>query len=492
MSTNNGRPSPWDGKSNGKSDENPPEERQAVMVQAQARASLASDASAVGSARSADGVRTVPGANGAAPAAAADVWTELGPLPAQATGSAAIDQSLASAWEALQSNKLRSFLTMLGIIIGVGAVIIVVALGVGASAAVEQRLARLGTNLLTISPGSGNFGGVRSGAGSLPTLNEQDAIAIQQQIPGVASVSPNLDRGNVQVVANNQNWATQIQANYPSVFQMQDWQVASGAAYDDSDQTSNALVADIGQTVATNLFGTANPVGQKIMISNVPFTVKGVLLSKGSNGFRDQDDIILIPYGTAQIRLFHLSYVNDVYVQVAQGQNSSAILDQITALLRTRHHIQTGRPDDFRAFNNQQVVQTAEQTSSTMTFLLAGVAAVSLVVGGIGIMNIMMVSVTERTREIGIRLALGATEGNILQQFLVEAVLLSVVGGVVGIILGIGGSIGLSQLAGWTTLVTPSAVAISFGFAAAVGVFFGYYPARKASQLDPIAALRYE
>ena len=424
---------------------------------------------------------------------AADVWAALGPLPAEGTGSMALRQSIASAQEALRSNKLRSFLTMLGIIIGVGAVIIVVALGAGASAAVEQRLARLGTNLLTVMPGfGGGPGTVRTGAGSLPTLNEQDAVAILQQIDGIESVSPGLSVRSVQATVQNQNWNTEVQGNYPTIFQMQNYKVASGAAYDETDEDSAALVAVIGQTVATNLFSGADPVGQTMMIRNVPFIVKGVLESKGSDGFRDQDDFILIPFSTAQLRLAHVTYVNDIFVQVKSGSNATLIVEQITTLLRTRHNIQTGKTDDFRVFNNQQMIQTAEQTSNTMTYLLAGVAAVSLIVGGIGIMNIMMVSVTERTREIGIRLAIGATAGNILSQFLVEAMLLSVVGGLLGITVGVVGAIGLSALAGWTTKVTLTAVLLSFGFAAAVGIFFGYYPARKASQLDPIKALRYE
>ena len=416
----------------------------------------------------------------------------LGPLPEEATGSMAIGQSIGSALEALQTNKLRSFLTMLGIIIGVGAVIVMVALGAGARASVEQRLARLGTNLLTIFPGSGFEGGVRAGTGSLPSLNELDLLAIQRQIAGISAVSPNLEAGNVQVVAGNQNWSTRVQANYPSIFHMQDWQIAEGAAYNEQDEASAALVCDIGQTVASNLFGSADPVGQHILIRNVPFTVKGVLVSKGSNGFRDQDDIILMPYSTAQIRLFHQSYVSAIYVQVAQGRDMNSVLQEITSLLRTRHHIRAGQPDDFRVFNNQQIVQTAQQTSNTLTYLLAGVAAVSLIVGGIGIMNIMLVSVTERTREIGIRMAVGARKSNILSQFLVEAVILSVAGGILGIIIGIGGSMALSALAGWSTVVTFEAIVLSFGFAALVGVFFGFYPARTASRLDPIEALRYE
>jgi putative ABC transport system permease protein len=416
----------------------------------------------------------------------------LGPLPMEVSGSMALGQSVSSALEAIAANKLRSVLTMLGIIIGVGAVIVMIGLGAGARASVQQRLQRLGTNLITITPGSGFGGGVRVGAGSLPTLNDADVQAIQKQIAGLETATPNLDSGNIQVVANGQNWNTSIQANYPAIFAIQDWQVANGAAFDDSDEASQALVADIGATVAKNLYGEADPVGQRIMIRNVPFTVKGVLAAKGSNGFRDQDDIILLPYSTAQIRLFQRTFVNDIYVQVASTQDVSNVQAEVTALLHTRHHIQPGKPDDFRVQNNNQIIQTVQQTSDTLTLLLAGVAAVSLIVGGIGIMNIMLVSVTERTREIGIRLAVGARAANILSQFLIEAVLLSAVGGLLGVIIGIGSSLGLAQFAGWSTLVTPEAVALSFGFAALVGVFFGFYPARKASQLDPIEALRYE
>jgi putative ABC transport system permease protein len=305
-------------------------------------------------------------------------------------------------------------------------------------------------------------------------------------------VSPSIDSNGIQVVANNQNWSTSVQASYPSIFAMQSWTLASGSAFTEADQTNSALVADIGQTVATNLFGTTNPVGQKIMIRNVPFVVKGVLASKGSSGLRDQDDIILVPFSTAQLRLFHQTNVNDIYVQFAAGQDSTALTAQITSLLKTLHHIGVGKTNDFRVFNNAQLVATATQTDATLTYLLAGVAAVSLVVGGIGIMNIMLVSVTERTREIGIRMAIGARTGNILSQFLIEATLLSAAGGLVGIGLGVGGSYALGKLASWTMLVTPFPVAASFGFAALIGIFFGFYPAQKASQLNPIEALRSE
>jgi putative ABC transport system permease protein len=425
-------------------------------------------------------------------AATPDWEIDLEPLSETATDSMAISQSLASALEALRSNRVRAFLTMLGVIIGVGAVIVMVALGQGAAAAVQSRLTQLGTNLLTITPGSASGGGVRTGAGGLPTLTELDAQAIQQQISNVAMLSPNLSMGNVQVVAGNQNWNTQVQANYPTIFGLQSYDVADGAAFDDTDEASGAQVADIGETVATNLFGDAEPVGQRILIRNAQFIVKGVLARKGSNGFRDQDDIILVPFRTAQARLFNSTFVNSIYVQVADASDVAEVQSEIVALLETRHHIPAGHPDDFRIQNNNQIVQTAQSTSDTLTSLLAGAAAVSLVVGGIGIMNIMLVSVRERTREIGIRLAIGARAANILSQFLIEAIVLSVIGGVIGIVLGGLASAIVSHFAGWPTVITGSSVLLAFGFSAAVGTFFGYYPARKASQLDPIDALHYE
>ncbi|HLZ08255.1 MAG TPA: ABC transporter permease, partial [Chloroflexota bacterium] len=315
-----------------------------------------------------NGIATRIPANGAVveptPAFEEKSWeTILGPLAKDLTGSIAISQSIGSALESLQANKLRSFLTMLGIIIGVAAVIVMVGLGAGAQAAVEKQLARLGTNMLTITPGGGFGGGVRTGNGTLPTLNDLDVQAIQKQITGINAISPNLDSGNIQVIANNQNWNTSVQANYPSIFSLQDWQIASGAAYDDTDEASQATVVDIGATVATNLFGTNDPIGQRILIRGTPFTVKGVLVAKGSNGFRDQDDIILLPYSTAQTRLFQRAFVNDVFVQVSDTNSIADVQAEITSLLETRHHIQPGKPDDFRVQNNNQIIQTVQGTS---------------------------------------------------------------------------------------------------------------------------------
>jgi len=444
-----------------------------------------------------DESRRLNGERNASPAsdptrAAGNGTVTLEALPGEIGGSMALAASVSSALEALWANKLRSVLTMLGIIIGVSAVIVMIALGEGASASVQQRLARLGTNLLTVFPGSGNVGGVRLGGGSLPSLKPQDAVAILRQVPGVETVSPNLEAGNIQVVANGQNWNTTVQGDYPTIFRLQDWQIAKGAAFNQNDETSGALVCDIGQTVAQNLFGNSNPVGQRILVRNVSLEVKGVLAPKGSNGFRNQDDIILMPFSTAQVRLFGQSHVNNIYVQVTHASQIATVETNIATLLRQRHDLFGSQPNDFRIFNNNQIVQTVQATTTTLTFLLAGVAAVSLVVGGIGIMNIMLVSVTERTREIGIRMAIGARGGAILSQFLIEALLMSVLGGIVGIVLGLGAADGLSRLAGWQTIVSPTALLLSFGFAATVGIFFGYYPARKAAQLNPIEALRYE
>jgi putative ABC transport system permease protein len=432
-------------------------------------------------------------ASALAPEPTAPDWAILtAPLPADTRGSIALGQSVGSAVGALRANKMRAFLTMLGIIIGVGAVIVMVALGQGASQSVQARLAGLGTNILSINPGSfGGPGGIQGGAGSRQTLTEADAQAIQRQVAGIAALSPQVSAGNTQVQAGNQNWATQVRAVYPAYFAMNSWNIAGGAFFDQSDQDSDALVAVIGQTVATNLYGDADPIGQTITIRNVPMKVKGVLAAKGSNGFQDQDDVVIIPFTTGQVRLFHQSYVQDISVQVQSADQIATVQQEITDLLRSRHRLTTAS-NDFNVRNNNQIQETIAGTTQTLTYLLGGVAAVSLLVGGIGIMNIMLVSVTERVREIGIRMAIGARPGNVLLQFLIEAVLLSLAGGLIGILLGVGGSFALARLAGWSMAVTWHAVAMSFGFAAFVGVFFGYYPARSAARLDPIEALRYD
>jgi len=360
---------------------------------------------------------------------------------------------------------------------------------------VAQRLQGLGTNLLMITPGSArNFGVVRVGSGSAPTLNEGDAKAIQSEIAGLNGVSPVLNVG-VQAIGTSSNWSTRAQGVYPDYFNIENWQVEQGAAFTDQDEQQGRTVAVIGQVVLENLFGNGNPgsapdaaaIGQTIRLNKVPFQVIGVLASKN----QDQDDVILVPFSTAQRRLNNQTFVGQVVVQVTDAKQMDAVTADIGGLLRQRHHLR-GPQDDFTVRNLNSIVQTAEGVTQTLTLLLSGVAAVSLLVGGIGIMNIMLVSVTERTREIGIRSAIGARGKDILSQFLIEAVALSTAGGVIGIVLGVLGSFAVARLAKWNTVIAPESIVLAFAFAAAVGIFFGYYPARKASQLDPIEALRYE
>jgi putative ABC transport system permease protein len=401
-------------------------------------------------------------------------------------------QTIPSALAALRANKGRSILTTLGIIIGVAAVIAIVALGQGASASVSNQLQGLGVNLLTITPGSASSGGARTGAGSSITLKPADADAISQKIPGLTGVSPVVS-GNAQIIAGAQNWSTRIQSVAPAYLTINDWTIAEGSGFTDTDNTNAANVAVLGQTVATNLFPSgASPIGQLVRIRNVPFTVIGVLASKGASGFGDQDDTVMIPFRTGQVRLFGPFSINQIVVQVADGSQLTTASNQLEALLRARHQLTSTQADDFSIRNNADIISRVSSVSDTLTLLLGGVAAVSLVVGGIGIMNIMLVSVTERTREIGIRLAIGAQPRDVLFQFLVEAVVLSLLGGIIGILVGSGTALLLPVIAGWTTVLPWNAIVLSFGVSAAIGMFFGIYPARKASQLDPIVALRYE
>ena len=425
-------------------------------------------------------------------AAADDPFALLADAPDVGSRNMRILQTVPSALSALRSNKGRSILTTLGIIIGVAAVIAIVALGEGASASVSSQLAGLGTNLLTITPGSTRSGGAAGGAGSSITLKAADSDAIAQNIQGLSGVSPVVS-GNVQIIYGSQNWSTRVQAVAPAYLPINDWTIASGTAFSEQDNTNANNVAILGQTVATNLFPNGqSPIGQLVRIRNVPFTVIGVLTSKGSTGFNDQDDTIMIPFRTGQVRLFGANNINQIVVQVADATQISNATTQLTTLLRKQHGLGTSQADDFSIRNNTDIISRVSSVSDTMTMLLGGVAAVSLVVGGIGIMNIMLVSVTERTREIGIRLAIGAQPRDVLFQFLVEAVVLSLLGGVIGILLGSGVAVILPVVAGWATVVPWNAIALSFGVSAAIGMFFGIYTARKASQLDPIVALRYE
>jgi len=406
-------------------------------------------------------------------------------------------QSARVALRALRVNKLRSALTMLGIIIGVGAVIAMVGVGSGAQARVAEQIQSLGSNLIIVLSGSTSTGGIRLGQGSQLTITEEDSAALAREIPAVQASAPSM-RGNAQVVYGNLNWATGIQGVTADYFEVREWSVTDGRYIVGEDVDGATKVVLLGQTTTQNLFGDADPLGQVVRIKKVPFTVIGILDKKGQNSWgQDQDDVALIPLSTAKKKVLGVSQANArsvgaISVKVRTGEDMAEAESQMRALLRQRHRLQPYQDDDFTIRNLSEILQTQEESSKVMTYLLAAIASVSLLVGGIGIMNIMLVSVTERTREIGLRMAVGARGRDILMQFLVEAVTLSLIGGVIGIVLGLGGSRAISQFAEWRTHVPLEAVAMAFGFAAAVGVFFGFYPARKAARLDPIEALRYE
>jgi len=398
---------------------------------------------------------------------------------------------------ALRVNKLRSALTMLGIVIGVGAVITMVAVGAGAQARVAEQIQSLGSNMIIVLSGSILSGGARMGSGSQLTITEDDAWAIQGEIPAVAAAAPT-SRGGAQVVYGNLNWATGIQGVTLEFFTAREWDVADGRLFSQEEVEGAGKVALVGLTVAGNLFGDSDPLGQVIRIKNVPFTVIGTLERKGQTTFgQDQDDTVLIPLSTAKKKVLGASQANarsvgSIAVKVREARAMSEAEQEIRGLLRQRHRLQAFQDDDFYIRNLTEVLQSQEASSRVLTLLLAAIASVSLLVGGIGIMNIMLVSVTERTREIGLRMAVGARGRDILLQFLVEAVTLSLIGGVIGIAMGLAGSYAIAYFAQWRTLVSTEAVFVAFVFAAAVGVFFGFYPARKAAALNPIDALRYE
>ncbi|PYN08684.1 MAG: multidrug ABC transporter substrate-binding protein [Candidatus Rokuibacteriota bacterium] len=406
-------------------------------------------------------------------------------------------QALRIALRSLKVNKLRTALTMLGIMIGVAAVIAMVSVGAGAQARVAEQIQSLGSNLIIALSGSSNAAGVRLGQGSQLTITEEDAAAIAREVPAVQVAAPS-SRGNAQVVYGNLNWSTGIQGVTAEYFEARDWPVEVGRPVPQEDVDGATKVALLGQTTALNLFGDADPIGQIIRIKKVPFTVVGLLSRKGQNSWgQDQDDVILVPLSTAKKKVLGVSQANarsvgSISIKVRAGEDMTDAEAQIRELLRQRHRLQPYQDDDFWLRNLSEVLQTQEESSKVMTYLLAAIASVSLLVGGIGIMNIMLVSVTERTREIGLRMAVGARARDILTQFLVEAVTLSLIGGVIGILLGVGGSNAISALAEWRTVLAPSAIVLAFGFSAAIGIFFGFYPARKASRLDPIEALRYE
>jgi putative ABC transport system permease protein len=401
-------------------------------------------------------------------------------------------ETMKIALRALARNKLRSALTMLGIIIGVGAVIAMVGIGNGAQKEVQDRIAAMGTNLLYVSAGSVNMGGARLGAGATQTLVSSDVTAILSEAPAVANAAP-VSSASTQLVFGNQNWATTVTGTEPQYFDIRDWAFSQGDTFTQDDVRRAANVAVIGETVRQNLFGNSNPVGQTIRAGNLPFTVVGVLTSKGTSGMGgDQDDGIYVPITTLQKKITGQDWLRSIMVSAKSQAESYAAQDQITAILRDRHRIRAGAPDDFSIRNLADVAELADQSAQVMTMLLASIAGVSLIVGGIGIMNIMQVSVTERTKEIGVRVAIGATEQDVQRQFLLESVVLSLLGGAVGIIVGIGSSILINYVLHWTVSVSMLAVGAAVIFSTAIGIAFGYYPARKAARLDPIEALRFE
>jgi putative ABC transport system permease protein len=401
------------------------------------------------------------------------------------------------ALRALKVNRMRSALTMLGIIIGVAAVIAMVGVGSGATQRIQDQIQSIGSNLIIVLPGSVSTNGVRLGSGATASLSQDDAKALATDCPSVALVAPTV-RGGVQVVYGSNNWATIAQGVTPDYMTLRDYTIMSGDSFTTQDVDSAAKTAVLGETVAKNLFGDADPTGQSVIIKNVPFTVAGVLTPKGQSPTgQDQDDIILLPITTATQKVIGANKANakavgQIMLQAVNPQAMNQAMQEVEALLRERHKIQPGADEDFTVKNLTEVFQAQESSAQVMSILLGSIASVSLIVGGIGIMNIMLVSVTERTREIGLRQAVGAKTRDILLQFLVEAVTLSLLGGIMGIVLGLTASMLISHFAQWTTQVSMLAILLAFVFSALVGVFFGYYPARKAAFMNPIEALRYE
>ena len=393
---------------------------------------------------------------------------------------------------ALRRNKLRSGLTALGIIIGVGSVVTMVAVGNGAQASITTQVSALGGNLLSIFAGSRRTGGVYSGLGSASTITLADAEAIRREVPDVIAVSPE-DTTSVQAIALGRNWSTTVAGESSEYLTIRDWKLAAGSMFTDREVRGSAKVAVIGSKTANELFGPLNPVGQTVRMVNIPFVIIGMLESKGSGmGGQNQDDRIVIPYTTAMKRITGDKYLRSINVEVVNAERMSAAEEEITSLLRQRHRLTPGHDDDFNIFNQKEIADTVGSITTVITLLLGAISSLSLVVGGIGIMNIMLVSVTERTREIGIRIAVGAQPTAIRLQFLIEAVILSVLGGIIGIMLGIGASQLVGVFTSFKAIVSGGSVFLAFSVSVAIGVFFGYMPARKAANLDPIDALRYE
>jgi putative ABC transport system permease protein len=396
------------------------------------------------------------------------------------------------ALQTLARNKLRTILTMLGVIIGVTAVICIVGVGTSASEQVQAQIQSLGVNMLFIQAGSVNTGGIQLGTGATKTLVVNDARALLQQIPAITMISPETD-ANVQVVYGNQNWATRDQGVSPDYFEIRNWPVVLGGTFSQRDVDTASNVCVIGSTVANRLFGGDDPIGKVIRVKTLPVRVIGQLETKGQSTFgQDQDDVIMMPYTTVMKKLVGVDWLQRITASIDSKDDEELATNQITSLLRQRHQLRADEDSDFSIRSPDEIAQTVGQVSLILTLLLGSVAAISLLVGGIGIMNIMLVSVTERTREIGIRMAVGATESDVQLQFLSEAVVLSSIGGLIGIVFGIVSSILVAKAMQWPTAVSPFSVIVAVAFSAAVGIFFGYYPARKASRLDPIEALRYE
>ncbi|KAB0664498.1 FtsX-like permease family protein [Oryzomonas japonica] len=404
-------------------------------------------------------------------------------------------QTLKIALRALRTNKMRSFLTMLGIIIGIAAVIAMMAVGAGARHVISQQIASIGSNIILVIPGSTTSGGIRIGSGASQTLTSDDAKAIMAECPSVETAAPTV-RSTGQVVYGNMNWSTIIMGSTPEMFDIREWPVTSGRSLGQQDVDGAAKVCLLGQTVAENLFGSTDPVGKMVRIKKVPFTVVGLLERKGqSPQGSDQDDVIFVPLRTAQRKLVGSQFPNTVGAVMIKARSEALLSkaeDEVNDLLKQRHRITGSKEPDFSTRNLSEILAVAEQSSKAMSLLLGAVASISLLVGGIGIMNIMLVSVTERTREIGIRMAIGARKNDILLQFMTEAVLLTMIGGLIGICLGGAGAMVVSRILSWPTLISVESVSIAFIFSGAVGIFFGFYPARKAAGLNPIDALRYE
>ncbi len=402
------------------------------------------------------------------------------------------NESIKMAIDGMISNKLRTLLTLLGIIIGVGAVIAMVSLGFGVKEQIKDNISRLGSNLLIVQSGGRTATGARIQAGSGARLTDDDAKAIEKNIDGIKYVAPMVSRG-YQLVVGNQNWTTNVQGSTPNIIDIRDYTVEEGRNINDHDMAGKDRVCVIGKTIVDNLFPDGDPIGKTIRINKAPFKVVGVLGAKGqSSGGQDQDDVVFVPLTTAMNRMMGITYVNNITIQAINENVIDSVQAEVEHLLRIRHRIKNTDDDDFSVRNLAALMDTMMSTANTITMLLGCIAAISLLVGGIGIMNIMLVSVTERTREIGIRKALGATYNNILLQFLIESAVIGIIGGFLGVLLGIGASYAISTFAEWKTVISVPIIIISVVFSVGIGVFFGIYPARKAALLDPIEALRYE